>query len=266
MNWKENAMNKYRRIVVKVGSSTLTYPTGNLNIRNLESLVKTISDLKNRGLQIVLVTSGAVAVGMGKLRLHKRPSDDIPTKQACAAVGQCELMKLYDDMFGGYNHIVAQLLLTAEDFGHETRSAHFVNTMERLLELDCLPIINENDTVATKEIVIGDNDTLSAMVAGAINADLLVIMSDIDGLYTGDPNSDPDARLVPVVKDIDAVAAMAGGSAGDLGVGGMVTKMSAARIATASGTDMAIINGSKSGLLYDIVEGNSAGTLFPAGE
>ena len=189
------------RIVIKVGTSTLAYSTGLLNIRRVEELCRAMSDLKNAGNEVILISSGAIGMGVGKLGLKKRPTD-IPTKQAAAAVGQCELMYIYDKLFGEYNHTVAQILLTKEDVENETRRENFKNTMFRLLELDALPVINENDTVATDEIVIGDNDTLGAIVAANVDADLLVLLSDIDGLYTSDPRKNPDAKLIPVIEEL----------------------------------------------------------------
>ena len=188
------------RIVVKVGTSTLAHSTGRMNIRHVEDLVKVLSDLKNAGHEMILVSSGAIGMGVGKLNLPGKPSD-MPTKQAAAAVGQCELMYTYDRLFLQYNHTVAQILLTGEDVDHTERRENFENTMERLLELGSLPIINENDTVATAEIKVGDNDTLGAIVARCVKADLLVLLSDIEGLYTADPRKDPSAKLIPVVEE-----------------------------------------------------------------
>ena len=189
------------RIVIKIGTSTLAYETGLLNIRRVEDLCRVISDLKNAGHEIILISSGAIGMGVGKLGLKDRPAD-IPGKQAAAAVGQCELMYTYDKLFGEYNHTVAQILLTKEDIEHKQRCENFRNTLFRLLELGTLPIMNENDTVATDEIVIGDNDTLAAIVAANLEADLLILLSDIDGLYTCDPHKHPDASLLPVVEQL----------------------------------------------------------------
>ena len=196
------------RIVVKVGTSTLAHSTGRMNIRHVEDLVKVLSDLKNAGHEMILVSSGAIGMGVGKLNLPGKPSD-MPTKQAAAAVGQCELMYTYDRLFLQYNHTVAQILLTGEDVDHTERRENFENTMERLLELGSLPIINENDTVATAEIKVGDNDTLGAIVARCVKADLLVLLSDIEGLYTADPRKDPSAKLIPVVEERPWPAALA---------------------------------------------------------
>ena len=251
-----------KRIVVKVGTSTLSHPSGLLNIRRVEELCKVLSDLKNAGNEIILVSSGAIGMGVGKLSLPKRP-EDMPTKQAAAAVGQCELMYTYDRLFGQYNHTVAQMLLTWEDFDHENRLHNLQNTLERLLQLHAIPIINENDPVACEEYSLGDNDTLAALVAKCIHADLVVLMSDIDGLYTADPHTHPDAKLIPVVEEITPeIEMLAGGAGSSLGTGGMLTKVIAAKRATAAGVDMIITNGAHAEVLYDIVEGKPVGTRF----
>lgn len=253
------------RIVVKVGTSTLAYPTGHMNIRRVEQLCKVMSDLKNAGHEMVLVSSGAIGMGVGKLFLKERPRD-IPTKQAAAAVGQCELMYTYDKLFSEYNHSVAQILLTRSDLEHSERRSNFHNTIFRLLELGSLPIINENDTVATEEIAIGDNDTLAAIVAKEINADLLILLSDIDGLYTADPRKDPDATMISVVENItDEIMALGGAQGSSLGTGGMATKLRAACIATGAGCDMVISNGEHPENLYDIIDGKAVGTRFRSG-
>lgn len=250
------------RIVVKIGTSTLAYATGQLNIRRVEELCKTMSDIRNAGHELILVSSGAIGMGVGKLGLRTRPRD-IPTKQAAAAVGQCELMYVYDKLFSEYHHTVAQLLITADNLSNETRHANFTNTLNRLLELGAVPVINENDTVATDEIVIGDNDTLAAMVAESVEANLLVLLSDIDGLYTADPHTDPTAKLLPVVHRVDdGIRALAGVSSTDQGTGGMVTKLRAAEICLNCGCEMVIANGREPMLLYDIVEGKPVGTRF----
>ena len=250
------------RIVVKVGTSTLAHPTGRLNIRHVEELVKVLSDLKNAGHEVVLVSSGAIGMGVGKLNLPGKPAD-MPTKQAAAAVGQCELMYTYDKLFAQYNHTVAQILLTGEDIDHADRRQNFENTIYRLLELGALPVINENDTVATAEIKVGDNDTLGGIVACTVKADLLVLLSDIDGLYTADPRKDPSATLIPVVENVTAeVEALGGGVGSGLGTGGMATKLRAAKMVTANGCDMIIANGETPALLYDIVDGKAVGTRF----
>ncbi len=250
------------RIVVKVGTSTLAYPTGRINIRHTEELAKVLSDIKNAGHEVTLVSSGAIAMGVGKLNLPKRPCD-APTKQAAAAVGQCELMYTYDKLFSEYDHTVAQILLTSLDVEEKTRRENFRNTMFRLFELGVLPIINENDTVATEELGIGDNDTLSAIVAVALEADLLVLLSDVDGLYTENPRTNGDAELIGTVSEITPeILAKAGGKGSELGTGGMATKLQAARMATAAGIDMVIANGAEPSSLYGIVAGESVGTRF----
>ena len=250
------------RIVVKIGTSTLAHSTGHLNIRRVEQLCKVMSDIKNAGHEVILVSSGAIGMGVGKLGLRQRPQD-IPTKQAAAAVGQCELMYIYDKLFSEYHHTVAQLLITNDNMVNETRHQNFTNTLNRLLELGALPIINENDTVATDEIVIGDNDTLAAIVAESINADTLVLLSDIDGLYTADPHTDPSAQLISRVSTVDDhILSLAGASGSNLGTGGMITKLQAAKICLNCGCDMIITNGKNPAVLYDIIDGNPAGTLF----
>ena len=250
------------RIVIKVGTSTLTHQNGNINIRRIENLCKVISDLKNAGLEIIFVSSGAIAMGVGKLGLSKKPQD-IPSKQACAAIGQCELMYTYDKLFQEYNHTVAQMLMTGADFENEERHTNFDNTLNRLLEFGVLPIINENDTIATSEIKVGDNDTLSAIIATSANADLLILLSDIDGLYTADPRKDADASLIPIVKEINEDIMNLAGTAGtSRGTGGMITKLNAAQICMDAGIDMIIANGSNPEVLYDIFDGKSVGTRF----
>ena len=250
------------RIVVKVGTSTLAHATGRMNIRHVEDLVKVLSDLKNAGHEVILVSSGAIGMGVGKLNLPGKPSD-MPTKQAAAAVGQCELMYTYDRLFLQYNHTVAQILLTGEDVDDDERRQNFENTMERLLELGSLPIINENDTVATAEIKVGDNDTLGAIVAKCVKADLLVLLSDIEGLYTADPRKDPDAKLIPVVEEVTPeIEALAGGVGSGLATGGMATKLRAAKMVAEVGCDMIITNGEHPEVLYDIAEGKAVGTRF----
>lgn len=249
------------RIVVKIGTSTLAYPTGHLNIRRVEELCKVISDIKNSGHQVILVSSGAIGMGIGKLGLQERPSD-MPTKQAAAAVGQCELMYTYDKLFGEYNHTVAQLLITGDDVKNEARHTNFSNTINRLLMLGVIPIINENDTVSTVEIGIGDNDTLAAIVAESIGADKLVLLSDIDGLYTADPHTNPNAKLIEKATKIDeSILSLAGGS-GKLGTGGMITKLQAAKICLDCSCDMIITNGNDPANLYAVVEGKNIGTTF----
>ena len=250
------------RIVIKIGTSTLAHPTGHLNIRRVETLCRVMSDIKNAGHELILVSSGAIGMGVGKLGLRERPRD-IPSKQAAAAVGQCELMYIYDKLFSEYHHTVAQLLITGDDIANDQRQQNFTNTLSRLLELGALPIINENDTVATDEIVIGDNDTLAAIVAKSVKAELLILLSDIDGLYTADPHTHPDARLLHRVTAIDeSILELAGASSSSQGTGGMVTKLRAAQICMSCGCDMVIANGNAPGNLYDILDGKEVGTTF----
>ncbi len=251
------------RIVIKIGSSSLTHPGGRLDIRHTEHMVKVLSDLKNAGHQVVLVSSGAITMGIAKLGIDRPP--DMPTKQAAAAVGQCELMYTYDRLFETYNHTVAQMLVTQEDFTSPQRLLNLGNTLYRLLELGVLPILNENDSIATEEISVGENDTLSALVAKYLQADLLVLLSDIDGLYTADPHTDPEARLIPRVEEITPeIDALAGGAGSERGTGGMATKLIAARLAAGAGVEMVIANGSNADVLYDIVDGKDVGTRFIA--
>ncbi len=251
-----------KRLVVKVGTSTLTYENGRLNLRRIERLVRVLSDLKNSGRDIVLITSGAIGVGVGQLGLPERPRD-IGGKQAAAAVGQCELMYIYDKHFSEYGHVTAQLLLTRDAVESPERRQNIVNTLSRLLEYGAVPIINENDTVATEEIEFGDNDTLSAMVAVLAEADGLIILTDIDGMYDANPREHAGAHLIPKVHEIDdALIRMAGGSGSSRGTGGMVTKLHAAQIALSAGIPTVIMNGSNPKKLYDLLEGAPVGTLF----
>jgi len=250
------------RIVIKIGTSTLTHATGNLNIRHVETLCKVISDLKNAGNEMILVSSGAIGMGVGKLSLRERPRD-MAGKQAAAAVGQCELMYTYDKLFSEYGHVKGQILITGSDLQNEERHQNFNNTVNRLLEMGALPIINENDTVATDEIAVGDNDTLGAIVAVSTKADLLIILSDIDGLFTADPKTDPEATLISDVHEItDDMLCSAGGAGSALGTGGMHTKLSAAALCMENNTDMVIASGDNPNLLYDIADGKSVGTRF----
>ena len=250
------------RIVVKVGTSTLTHETGRINIRRIENLYKVLSDIKNAGHELILVSSGAIGLGVGKLNLKQKP-DDMPTKQAAAAIGQCELMYLYDKKFLEYNHIVAQILITGMDFDNETSSMNFQNTLNRLLELGVMPVINENDSIVTDEISVGDNDTLGAIVAKTAQADLLILLSDIDGLYTANPREDKNAELIDVVFSITPeIEQLAGNKGTSLGTGGMITKIKAAEIAMDAGIDMIITNGMHPDNLYRILDGEKVGTKF----
>lgn len=250
------------RIVVKVGTSTLAHSTGCINIRHVEELCKVLSDIKNAGHEVILVSSGAIGMGMGKLSLKEKPKD-MATKQAAAAVGQCELMYAYDKLFSEYNHTVAQILLTGLDLEDPTRYHNIKTTMNRLLEMGVLPIINENDTVNTDEISVGDNDTLGAIVAVSMHADMLVLLSDIDGLFTADPRVDKEAELISEIREITSeIEALGGESGTKLGTGGMSTKLSAAKKCIERGTDVVIANGSKPAVLYDIIDGKRVGTRF----
>lgn len=254
-----------KRIVIKVGTSTLTHKTGRLNIRRMERLVKTLADIQNSGREIILVSSGAIGLGMSKMGLRERPKDT-PMKQACAAVGQCELMYMYDKLFGEYNLNVAQILLTR--YILETpRKNNVENTFYKLIEHNIIPVVNENDTVAIDELelAVGENDSLAAHVGMFCHADLLIIMSDIDGFFDGDPRSNPDAKLIPVVDKIDdRIRSLAGDAVSGLGSGGMITKINAAEIAMDAGFDMAIINGRDPDILYDLFDGKQVGTVFLA--
>lgn len=252
------------RIVIKIGTSTLTHKTGNLNIRRVQKLCEVISDIKNAGHEIILVSSGAIGMGVGKLGLGKKP-EDISGKQAAAAVGQCELMYVYDKLFDQYHHTVAQILIAGDDIENEKRKVNFSNTVKRLLEFGALPIINENDTIATDEIVIGDNDTLGALVSRLVGADLLILLSDIEGLYTADPRRNPEAELISEVSEItEELKNLASGKGTVLGTGGMVTKLQAAEICLKAGVTMVIANGDNPENLYDILEGKAVGTRFRA--
>lgn len=252
-----------KRIVVKVGTSTLTYSTGKTNLQILDRLARVLSDLHNQGKEVLLVSSGAIGMAVGKLGLSEKPTDTVK-KQAVAAVGQCELMYLYDKLFSGYNNTVAQILVTGDDVAIPKRKKNMQNTINELLNMGIIPIINENDSVSLDEIEIGDNDNLSALVAEMISADLLILFSDIDGLYDSDPHFNENAKMLDIVTDIDAISSLAGKSSTKQGTGGMITKLQAARHATQSGIHMIIANGKNVDSLYDILEGRQVGTLFVA--
>jgi glutamate 5-kinase len=252
-----------KRIVVKVGTSTLTHKTGRLNIRRVEQLVKTLADLYNAGHEVILVSSGAIGLGMGKLGLRERPKDT-KGKQACAAVGQCELMYMYDNLFSNYSITVAQLLLTKYIL-LEDRRTNVENSLETLLSMGVIPVVNENDTVAIDELEleVGENDSLAAIVATIAKADLFIMMSDIDGLFDKDPNSSDDAQMIPVVQEItDEIRGVAGGVTTNVGTGGMRTKIRAVEIAFEAGIDVALMNGKTPKKLYDLFEDKPVGTLF----
>lgn len=258
---------KSKVIVIKVGTSTLTYDSGKMNLRLMEKLCQTICDLQNSGKKIILVSSGAIGVGVGKLGLAERPSETAK-KQALAAVGQCELMFMYDKFFTEYNRTVAQVLLTAEDIREEKSRINIKNTFSELLKMDIIPIVNENDTVATTELEgknFGDNDNLSAIVAKICKADSLVILTDIDALYTADPKTDDKAKRIPVVEKIDDyIMNLAGGAGSNRGTGGMLTKIKAAKLATENGINTCIMNGNEPKNLYALLDGNDIGTVFLA--
>lgn len=255
-----------KRIVIKLGTSTLAHKTGKLNIRRMNNLTRVLADLQNSGHELILVSSGAVGLGVGKLNLRERPKTT-PGKQAAAAVGQCELMHIYDEMFSKYSVTVAQILLTKSIISIPDRVDNVRNAIDELASMGVIPIVNENDTVAIDELEleIGENDSLSAVVASIAGADLLIIMSDIDGLYSEDPHKNADAEIIPVVECIDShIEAIAGGAGSSLGSGGMATKINAAKIATAAGVDMIIMNGRNPDDLYRLFDGEQLGTLFPA--
>ena len=254
-----------KRIVVKVGTSTLTYESGHLNLRRVEALVRVLSDLKNQGRDLALVSSGAIGVGMGKAGMNERPTAT-NEKQALAAIGQCELMNYYSSLFARYSHTVAQLLLTRIVTDDPILNRNTRNTFETLFSWGALPIVNENDTISTEQVErlgFGENDTLAALVAELIGADVLVFLSDIDGLYDCDPRENPDASIIPEVCGVtDGIRALAGGAGTARGTGGMATKIEAAGYANRAGVDVLIANGRNPEILYDIFDGKHAGTLF----
>ncbi len=253
-----------KRLVVKVGTSTLTYDTGKINIRRMSMLARVLSDLKNAGMEITLVTSGAIGVGVGKLGLTQRPKDT-PGRQAAATVGQCELMFLYDKFFSEYGNTIGQLLVTRDDFENEERRGNLKNAFMKLFEYGAIPVVNENDSVAVEEIVFGDNDSLSAHVASLTQADALIILTDIDGLFSSNPREDENAVLIHTVEELnDDIFALAGGTGTSRGTGGMITKLHAADIATKAGIDTVVMNGSDPEDIYKVLDGRQLGTLFKA--
>jgi len=265
VNHRQELQNS-KRIVVKVGTSTLTYDNGDINLARIEKLARVLSDLMNAGKEVVLVTSGAVQVGVKKLKLKEKPTS-IREKQAAASVGQCELMHIYSKFFGEYSHIVGQVLLTKDVIEDEHVRNNVVNTFEKLIEDKVIPIVNENDTVAIDEIEnivrFGDNDNLSAIVSVLIHADLLVILSDIDGFFDSDPTKNPNSKLMKVIDGITPeLENFAGDSGTDVGTGGMVTKLTAAKTATSAGVSLILANGKEPSILRDIIEGQEIGTLF----
>jgi glutamate 5-kinase len=253
-----------KRIVVKVGSSTLTHAGGRLNLRRIELLAKTLSDLKNSGKEIILVSSGAVSAGVAKAGLGHRPQS-LEEKQAMASIGQSELMKIYDRFFSDYGHKIGQILMTRDVVDNPIRRVAAVNTFNTLLRMGCIPIVNENDAVSTDELVqFGGNDILSAHVANLCEADVLINLSDVDGLYDSDPRKNPEAKLVKCVENIDGILSCAGGAGTDRGTGGMAAKLTAARMVTENGIPMFIMNGSDPEILYRLLDGEEIGTLFVA--
>ena len=265
MNYRERLKDK-KRIVIKIGSSSLTHSeTGRLNLRKLEVLARELSDLRNQGKDVILVSSGAIATGVAALGMHEKPTE-LKGKQACAAVGQARLMMIYQKLFAEYNQVAGQVLMTKNTMVNPVSRENAKNTFDELFRLGAIPIVNENDTVSTYEMQFGDNDSLSAIVASLVGADLLILLSDIDGLYTDDPRKNPKAELIPVVEKIDnRIENMAGDTVGsDVGTGGMTTKLTAAWIATLSGADMIIANAKDVGVLHQIFEGKQVGTFFKA--
>lgn len=263
MNLRERLKDK-KRVVIKIGSSSLTHKeTGRLDLTKMEVLVREISDLQNRGIEVALVSSGAIAVGRNAMGIKHKPQQ-VSQKQACAAIGQTRLMMIYQKLFAEYDHTAAQILLTKDIMLNTLSRRNARNTFDELLHMGAIPIVNENDTISTYEIEFGDNDTLSAIVAALINADLLILLSDIDGLYTDDPHQNPDAKFIEVVDELDDnLIAMGKGTTGSsVGTGGMATKITAAQIATAAGTDMIIANGEDFHIIHRIMNGAQIGTLF----
>ena len=265
MDTNRSRLKEKKRIVVKVGSSSLVHEaTGELDLYKLEQLVRLLCDLRNQGREVILVSSGAIGVGRKALGLSRRP-DNLPLKQACASVGQAALMMIYQKLFNEYNQLSSQILMTKHTIIRDVSRYNAKNTFNQLLAMGVIPIVNENDTVSTDEIEFGDNDTLSAVVAALSGADLLILLSDIDGLYTDDPRSSENARFIECIPFIDEhIYDMAKGASSDFGTGGMVTKIDAARIATDSGCDMIIANGADFHIIHKITEGGNVGTLFLA--
>lgn len=262
MDIRNKYLKNVKRVVVKVGSSTLTHSSGFLNLSRIEKLVRQIADLHNQGIEIVLVTSGAIAAGIGKLGFKTRPTT-IPEKQAAAAIGQGILLHMYEKMFSEYGKIAAQILITRDDVSNRTRFLNARNTFFSLFEKGVITIVNENDAIIVDEIKFGDNDTLSAIVASLVEADLLILLSDIEGLYDSDPRTNPEAKLIYEVEKItEEIEKSAGGAGTSLGTGGMATKISAAKIATSAGVSMVIVNGANEGIINDVVNFKRVGTFF----
>ena len=264
MTLRETLQDK-KRIVIKVGSSSLTHSeTGLTDLITMEKLVRELTDLHNRGKEVILVSSGAIAVGRKTIGMKERPTE-LSHKQACASIGQARLMMMYQKIFMEYNQVASQILMTKDTLVDEQKRENARNTFETLLSMGVIPIVNENDTVSTYEIQFGDNDTLSAIVSALVQADLLILLSDIDGLFTDDPNKNPDAKFIEYVHQVDErFEQMAKGSASDVGTGGMTTKINAAKLATSAGADMIIANGADMGIIHRIIDGERIGTMFKA--
>lgn len=264
MNIREKYLADVNRVVVKVGTSTITHENGLLNFDRIDKLARQLSDLHNQGKEVVLVTSGAIGVGAGKLGLKTKPST-IPEKQAAAAIGQGILLHIYEKFFSEYGQVVAQILLTKDDITNKLRYSNAKNTFHQLLDQGVIPIVNENDAVVTHEIKFGDNDTLSALVAGLIEADILILLSDIDGLYNADPKNNPSAKLLHYVPEVTKeIEALAGGAGTKQGTGGMITKLKAAKIALNANASMIIANGAHENIIREVLSYNEIGTLFAA--
>lgn len=257
-----NIVKDARRIVVKIGSSTLTHENFRMNLRRIEALTRVLSEFKNGGKEIVLVSSGAISAGVAKMGLHERPKST-REKQALASIGQSELMRIYEHFFSMFGHTVGQILLTRDIMENETARANAENTFATLLEMGCIPIVNENDSISFDEIEFGDNDTLSAYISVLCHADCLIILSDIDGLYDSDPHTNPEASLIRTVSRVDEkILSYAGGAGSNRGTGGLITKLHAAEIVTENGIPMFIVNGENPEIMYDLFEGRHIGTYF----
>lgn len=262
MSSRRSSLKNVKRIVIKVGTSTLTYETGKLNLSRIEGLVRVISDIRNSGVEVILVTSGAIGVGLGRLNFTRRP-DNLRDKQAAAAVGQCELMHIYNKLFSEYGYAVGQILLTRDVVEKQERRENVENTFKHLFKYNVIPIVNENDSVAVDEILFGDNDTLSAIVAAIVKAELLILLSDVDGLFDGNPREERNAKLISEVSEItDEIEKAAGGAGTTNGTGGMVTKLAAAKIVNSAGIHMALVNGANPEVIHDILQGKELGTIF----
>lgn len=256
--------NEIKKLVIKVGSSSITYKNGKPNLQRIEDLACVISELKNRGISVILVSSGAIAIGLGRMNLPEKPKDT-PTKQALAAIGQCDLMGLYDRFFSEFGYVASQILINRDVIDKQERRENVVNTINKLLEMNTVPIVNENDTISYEEILFGDNDKLSAIAAHLFEADTLIILTDIDGLYDKNPNTDKTAEKIDVVESItEEMLEAAGGSGSKVGTGGMKTKLEAAKYATDRGIDVVVMSGENPKDIYKIFENQQLGTFFKA--